>query len=500
MFRKVLIANRGEIALRVIRACRELKIATVAVFSQADRDSLHVRLADESVCIGPAAAAQSYLHIARLISAAEVTGADAIHPGYGFLSENAHFAEVCASSGFTFIGPTPEMIRRMGDKAEARRTMLEAGLPVVPGSPGVLESVDEACSLAKQIGFPVIIKAAAGGGGRGMRVAWDEKSLRTSFGIAEAEARSAFNNPALYLERYVACPRHIEFQLFGDTHGNLIHLGERECSVQRNHQKLIEESPSPFLSPEQRVRVGELAVRGARSIGYLNAGTMEFLFDQDGSFYFMEMNTRIQVEHPVTEEVTGLDLVKEQILVAAGERLSMMQEEVEWRGHAIECRINAEDFTMGFRPSPGTITYSYKPGGPGIRVDSHIYAGYTVPPYYDSMIGKLIARGKTREEAVRRMEMALDEMIIEGIHTTLAFHRMALQHPRFRAGDLDTHFVEELLRKPPPAEAGRSAPVPTVANPLAPAPATESSTDGAVGERPTAPAARRSGSRKRARA
>jgi acetyl-CoA carboxylase, biotin carboxylase subunit len=468
MFRKVLIANRGEIALRVIRACRELEIATVAVFSQADRDSLHVRLADESVCIGPAAAAQSYLHIARLISAAEVTGSDAIHPGYGFLSENAHFAEVCASSGFTFIGPTPEMIRKMGDKAVARSTMMDAGLPLVPGSPGVLASVDEASSLAKQIGFPVIIKAAAGGGGRGMRVAWDEKSLRTSFGIAQAEARTAFNNPAVYLEKYIARPRHIEFQLFGDTHGNLIHLGERECSVQRNHQKLIEESPSPFLTPEQRIKVGELAVRGARSIGYVNAGTMEFLFDQDGSFYFMEMNTRIQVEHPVTEEVTGLDLVKEQILVAAGERLSVTQDEVEWRGHALECRINAEDYTLGFRPSPGTITYSYKPGGPGIRVDSHIYAGYTVPPYYDSMIGKLISRGKTREEAVRRMEMALDEMIIEGIKTTIPFHRLALQHPRFRAGDLDTHFVELLLQQPPSPGATSSGPAkPAPAKPAA---------------------------------
>ncbi len=472
MFRKVLIANRGEIALRVIRACRELNIATVAVFSQADRDSLHVRLADESVCIGPAAPQQSYLHIARIISAAEVTGSDAIHPGYGFLSENAHFAEVCASSGFTFIGPTPDMIRKMGDKAVARKTMIAAGLPLVPGSAGVLENADEAAAVAREIGYPVIIKAAAGGGGRGMRVAWDDKSARTSFGIAEAEARTAFNNPALYLEKYIARPRHIEFQLFGDTHGNLIHLGERECSVQRNHQKLIEESPSPFLSPEQRLKVGELAVRGAQSIGYVNAGTMEFLFDQDGSFYFMEMNTRIQVEHPVTEEVTGLDLVKEQILVAAGEPLSVKQDEVEWRGHSIECRINAEDYSLGFRPSPGQITYSYKPGGPGIRVDSHIYAGYTVPPYYDSMIGKLISRGKTRAEAVRRMEMALDEMIIEGIKTTIPFHRLALQHPRFKAGDIDTHFVEELLKPaqaPGDAAAGAKAASPHAAPAAEPA-------------------------------
>ena len=452
MFRKVLVANRGEIALRVIRACRELKISTVAVFSTADRDSLHVRLADESVCIGPPPPAQSYNYIARLISAAEVTGADAIHPGYGFLSENAHFAEVCASCGFTFIGPTPEMIRKMGDKAVARHTMREAGLPCVPGSEGVLASVDEATGLARSIGYPVIIKAAAGGGGRGMRVAWDEKQLRTGFGIAQAEAGAAFSNSAVYLEKYIARPRHIEFQLFGDAHGNLIHLGERECSVQRNHQKLIEEAPSPFLDEAQRRRVGDLAVRGAQSIGYQNAGTMEFLFDQDGSFYFMEMNTRIQVEHPVTEEVTGLDLVKEQIRVAAGEPLSLAQQDVEWRGHAIECRINAEDYEHGFRPSPGTITYFYKPGGPGLRFDSHVYTGYTVPPYYDSMIGKLIAHGKDRPEALRRMEIALEEMIIEGIQTTLPFHQLALRQPRFHQGDLDTHFVEQLL-KPEPAAA-----------------------------------------------
>ncbi len=450
MFRKVLIANRGEIALRVIRACRELKISTVAVFSTADRGSLHVRLADESVCIGPPPPAQSYNYIARLISAAEVTGADAIHPGYGFLSENAHFAEVCASCGFKFIGPTPEMIRKMGDKAVARRTMREAGLPVVPGSEGVLADIDEALSLAKTIGYPVIIKASAGGGGRGMRVAWDEKQLRTGFGIAKAEAGAAFSNNEVYLEKYIARPRHIEFQLFGDSQGHLIHLGERECSVQRNHQKLIEEAPSPFLSDAQRRQVGDLAARGAASIGYLNAGTMEFLFDQDGSFYFMEMNTRIQVEHPVTEEVTGLDLVKEQIQVAAGEPLSLAQGDVEWRGHAIECRINAEDHEHGFRPSPGVITYFYKPGGPGLRVDSHAYAGYAVPSHYDSMIGKLIASGKNRAEALRRMEIALEEMIVEGIRTTLPFHQLALRHPRFQAGDLDTHFVEALL-KPEPA-------------------------------------------------
>jgi acetyl-CoA carboxylase biotin carboxylase subunit len=449
MFRKVLIANRGEIALRVIRACRELDIATVAVFSEADRDSLHVRLADESVCIGPPQPAQSYLHVPRIISAAEVTGADAIHPGYGFLSENAHFAEVCASCGFTFIGPTPEMIRRMGDKAEARRTMREAGLPLVPGSPGTIADPDEALGIAGDIGYPVIIKATAGGGGRGMRVAWDEKQLRAGFGIAQAEAGAAFGNQSVYVEKYIAKPRHIEFQLFGDQHGSLIHLGERECSVQRNHQKLIEEAPSPFLNAEQRRTVGAIAVRGAQSIGYLGAGTMEFLFDTDGSFYFMEMNTRIQVEHPVTEEVTGLDLVKEQIRVAAGEELSVTQDEVEWSGHSIECRINAEDFENGFRPSPGKITYWYKPGGPGVRVDSHVFGGYTVPPFYDSMIGKLITNGKDRREALRRMQIALDEIIVEGVRTTIPFHRLALAHPRFQAGDLDTRFVEHLLKTEP---------------------------------------------------
>jgi acetyl-CoA carboxylase, biotin carboxylase subunit len=457
MFRKVLVANRGEIALRVIRACRELRISTVAVFSEADRDSLHVRLADESVCIGPPSPAQSYNHIARIISAAEIAGAEAIHPGYGFLAENAHFAEVCESCGFVFIGPTAEMIRRMGDKVEARRTMLAAGLPVVPGSEGAVAGVDEAVSLAREIGFPVIIKAAAGGGGRGMRVAWDEKQLRISFGIAQAEAGAAFASDAVYLEKFIVRPRHIEFQLFGDGHGRLVHLGERECSVQRNHQKLIEEAPSPLLTDEQRRRIGALAVRGAQSIGYRGAGTMEFLFDQDGAYYFMEMNTRIQVEHPVTEEVTGLDLVKEQILVAAGEPLSVAQEDVRWEGHAIECRINAEDHEHAFRPSPGAISYFYRPGGPGLRMDSHVYAGYTVPPYYDSMIGKLIARGKDRPEALRRMEIALEELIIEGIKTTIPFHLLALRSEAFRRGDLDTHFVETLLGTGRPAEAAAPA-------------------------------------------
>ncbi|MBI5170411.1 MAG: acetyl-CoA carboxylase biotin carboxylase subunit [Candidatus Eisenbacteria bacterium] len=447
MFRKILIANRGEIALRVIRACKELDIATVAVFSTADRDSMHVRLADESVCIGPPAPAQSYNYIARVISAAEVTGAEAIHPGYGFLSENAHFAEVCGASGFTFIGPTPEMIRRMGDKAEAKRTMKAAGLPMVPGSDGIIEDIEEAVAIAKTIGFPVIVKASAGGGGRGMRIAWDERQLRAGFGIAQAEAGAAFNNSAVYVEKYIVQPRHIEFQLFGDGEGNVVHLGERECSVQRNHQKLIEEAPSSILTPEQRVEIGALAARGAASIGYRNAGTMEFLYDADGKFYFMEMNTRIQVEHPVTEEVTGIDLVKEQLRVAAGEKMSFRQEDVRWEGHAIECRINAEDFEHGFRPSPGVVTYWHKPGGPGIRVDSHVYGGYAIPPFYDSMIGKLIAYGKDRADAIRRAEIALDEMVVEGIKTTIPFHKIALRHPRFRAGNIDTRFVEELFKE-----------------------------------------------------
>ncbi|MFM7231885.1 MAG: acetyl-CoA carboxylase biotin carboxylase subunit [bacterium] len=451
MFKKVLIANRGEIALRVIRACRELDIATVAVFSEADRDSLHVRLADESVCIGPPAPAQSYNHIARLIAAAEVTGADAIHPGYGFLSENAHFVEVCQSCGFTFIGPTPEMIRRMGDKAEAKRTMKAAGLPMVPGSEGILTDVEEAIGIAREIGFPVIVKASAGGGGRGMRIAWDEKQLRMGFGIAQAEAGAAFNNNAVYLEKYIVKPRHIEIQLFGDGQGNVVHLGERECSVQRNHQKLIEEAPSAVLTPKQRTEMGALAARGAASIGYRNAGTMEFLYDEDGSFYFMEMNTRIQVEHPVTEEVTGIDLVKEQLRVAAGERMSFTQKDVRIEGHAIECRINAEDFEHGFRPSPGKVTYWYKPGGPGLRVDTHVYAGYSIPPYYDSMIGKLIAYGKDRAEAIKRMQIALDEMIVEGVKTTIPFHKLALATEKFQSGDLSTRFVEELLKDRQPA-------------------------------------------------
>jgi acetyl-CoA carboxylase biotin carboxylase subunit len=445
MFKKVLIANRGEIALRIVRACRELHVQTVAVFSEADRDSLHVRLADEAVCIGPPPSAQSYRSIPRILAAAEVTNADAVHPGYGFLAENAQFAEAVTAAGFTFIGPTAEMIRQMGDKAEARKLMQGAGLPTIPGSKDVLTDVEEAHGLANEIGYPVIIKAAAGGGGRGMRVAMDEKSLRNGFMIAQAEAEAAFGNGAVYLEKFLVKPRHIEFQILGDQHGNIIHLGERECSVQRNNQKLIEESPSAAVTPEVRARIGALAVKGAGSIGYNSAGTIEFLMDSDGSFYFMEMNTRIQVEHPVTEEVTGLDLMKEQIRVAAGGELPIRQEEVEIRGHAIECRINAEDPAHNFRPAPGHVAYWYKPGGPGIRVDSHAYAGYTVPSHYDSLLAKMIARGKDRAEAIQRMILGLEEMIVEGIPTTIPFHLQALRHPRFIAGDLDTRFVEAMF-------------------------------------------------------
>ncbi len=458
MFDKVLIANRGEIALRIVRACRELKIKTVAVFSEADRDSLHVRLADEGVCIGPPPSPMSYRNISRILAAAEVTNATAIHPGYGFLAENAQFAEAVAAAGFTFIGPTPEMIRQMGDKAEARKLMTRAGLPTIPGSKDVLVDVDEALSLAKEIGYPVIIKASAGGGGRGMRVALDDKSLRNGFMIAQAEAEAAFGNGAVYLEKYIVKPRHIEFQLLGDQHGHVIHLGERECSVQRNNQKLIEESPSAAVTPEMRARIGAMAVKGASSIGYHSAGTIEFLMDVDGSFYFMEMNTRIQVEHPVTEEVTGLDLMKEQIKVAAGEKLPLTQDEVELRGHAIECRINAEDPSHNFRPTPGRVTYWYKPGGPGIRVDSHVYQGYNVPSHYDSLIAKLIARGKDRAEATQRMLLALDEMIIEGLPTTIPFHKQALQHPRWISGDLDTRFVEALFAEQKEAAASGAGP------------------------------------------
>ncbi|MEJ2678391.1 MAG: acetyl-CoA carboxylase biotin carboxylase subunit [Gemmatimonadota bacterium] len=446
MFNKILVANRGEIALRVIRACREMGIRTVAVYSEADRESLHVRFADEDVCIGPPPSKDSYLNIPRLIAAAEVTGADAIHPGYGFLAENAEFAEICERAEIHFIGPTAEQIRLMGDKAVARKTMAAEKVPVVPGSDGAIEDLDAALAAAKKIGYPVLIKAAAGGGGKGMRVAEDEDAFRKSFQAAQSEAAAAFGDGSVYLEKYLARPRHIEIQVVGDQHGRVEHLGERECSIQRRHQKLIEESPSPVLTPELRKKMGDAAVRGAAAIGYRSAGTVEFLLDEDGSFYFMEMNTRIQVEHPVTELVTGVDLVKEQILGAAGEPLSLpLKQPLKMNGHAIECRINAEDPAHNFRPGPGEITAFHAPGGPGVRVDTHVYQGYRVPPFYDSLIGKLIVHGNTRHEALARMRFALESFIIEGVPTTIPFLLELLDEPRFIAGEFDTKFLERWM-------------------------------------------------------
>jgi acetyl-CoA carboxylase, biotin carboxylase subunit len=442
VFKKVLIANRGEIALRVVRACRELGVETVAVFSEADRESLHVRFADDDVCIGPPPARESYLRIPRLIAAAEITGADAIHPGYGFLAENAEFAETCAASGITFIGPTPHQIRTMGDKAAARAAMIANDVPVVPGTPGPVEDVDEALAHAEKMGFPVIIKAAAGGGGKGMRVAHDSDDFARSFQLARSEALSAFGNGSVYVEKYLERPRHVEFQILGDTHGNVIHLGERDCSVQRRHQKLVEEAPCPVMTPDLRKRMGDAAVKGAKAIDYVGAGTIEMLLDEDGSFYFMEMNTRIQVEHPVTEMLTGVDLVKEQIRVAAGERMSVT-ETPELRGHVIECRVNAEDPKRNFQPSPGRIEVFHMPGGNGVRVDTHAYAGYSVPPYYDSMIAKLIVHGRDRAEALAKMRLALDTFIIQGVTTTIPFLGTLMNHPKFIEGDVHTKFLEK---------------------------------------------------------
>ncbi len=442
MFRKVLIANRGEIALRVIRACRELGLETVAVYSEADRESLHVRFADDDVCIGPPPARLSYLKIPNIIAAAEITGADAIHPGYGFLAENAEFADTCKASNITFIGPSAEQIRQMGDKATARRLAAEAGVPTVPGSPGTIEDPAEALGFAEGIGFPVIIKATAGGGGKGMRIAHDAEAFQQLFGLAQNEALSAFGNGAVYVEKYLEHPRHVEIQVMGDHHGRVVHMGERDCSVQRRHQKLIEESPSPALDDALRARMGEAAVRLAANIGYAGAGTLEFLLDQDGSFYFMEMNTRIQVEHPVTEMVTSFDLVKEQIRVAAGEPVSFQGDGRRLRGHAIECRINAEDPYHNFQPSPGLITAYHPPGGPGVRVDTHVYAGYTVPPHYDSLLAKVIVHGNDRDEALRRMGQALDSFILEGVTTTIPFLARVIRHRDFVAGRIDTRFLE----------------------------------------------------------
>lgn len=445
MFQKILIANRGEIALRIIRACRELGIRTVAVYSEADRDSLHVKYADESICIGPADPAQSYLNIPAIISAAEITDAEAIHPGYGFLAENADFAEICESCGIKFIGPPASAIRLMGDKVEAKRAMQRAGIPVIPGSDGVVDSVDEAREIAERIGYPVLIKAAAGGGGKGMRIAHTDITLASCFGVASVEAEAAFGNGKLYIEKYIERPRHIEFQILADQYGKVIHLGERDCSIQRRHQKLIEEAPSIVLSPKQRKKMGEAACEAARAIGYINAGTIEFLLDEYGKFYFMEMNTRIQVEHPVTEMITGIDLVKEQIRIAAGERLIYNQNDITLRGHAIECRINAEDPDNDFLPKPGKITFLLLPGGPGVRVDTAIYQNYFVPPYYDSLLAKLIVHGPTREAAINRMLRALDEFRIEGVPTTIPFYRFLLQRREYRRGTIHTNLVAQII-------------------------------------------------------
>jgi len=448
VFKKILIANRGEIALRVIRACRELGVQTVAVYSEADRESLHVRFADDDVCIGPPPSRESYLRIPRIIAAAEITGADAIHPGYGFLAENAEFAEICAASNLTFIGPTAEQIQIMGNKASARKAMSDVGVPIVPGTPGPVDDSDSALEFAKSIGFPVIIKASAGGGGKGMRVARDADDFARSFQLARSEALSAFGNGDVYVEKYLERPRHIEFQIMGDKYGNVIHLGERDCSVQRRHQKLIEEAPSPAVTPALRESMGTAAVAGAKAINYVGAGTIEMLLDADGSYYFMEMNTRIQVEHPVTEMITGEDLVKEQIRVAAGEKLSV-KTLPSLRGHVIECRVNAEDPGRNFQPSPGKITAFHPPGGPGVRLDSHVYAGYTVPPYYDSLLAKVICQGRDRAEAIARMRVALESFVVEGVTTTIPFLARVMQNDRFMRGDVDTKFLErepELFR------------------------------------------------------
>jgi acetyl-CoA carboxylase biotin carboxylase subunit len=445
MFDKIVIANRGEIALRVLRACRELGVKTVAVHSEADRDLKHVRLADESVCIGPAPSAESYLNVPAIISAAEVTDAVAIHPGYGFLAENADFAERVQQSGFTFIGPRPETIRLMGDKVSAIRFMRDAGIPCVPGSDGALgEDPRENQRLAGHIGYPVIIKAAGGGGGRGMRVAHSETALLNALSLTRAEAAAAFGNGTLYMEKFLENPRHIECQVVADASGNAIHLMERDCSMQRRHQKVIEEAPAPGITEEQRQHIGGLCAEACRRMYYLGAGTFEFLY-QDGEFYFMEMNTRVQVEHPVTEMITGVDVIKEQLLIAWGDPLSYRQEEIEIRGHAIECRINAED-PISLLPSPGKIEQFHMPGGPGIRVDSHVYNGYVVPPYYDSLIGKLIAHGENRHSAVARMRTALAEMVIEGIRTNVPLHQRILQDQGFLEGGANIHYLEEMLR------------------------------------------------------
>lgn len=446
MFNKILIANRGEIAVRIIRACREMGIGTVAVYSETDRDALHVHLADEAVCIGPAPSSKSYLNMENIISATVLTGAQAIHPGFGFLSENSKFAKLCKECNITFIGPTPEHIDKMGNKSAARETMIRAGVPVVPGSEGAIYDENEAILVAKEIGFPVMIKASAGGGGRGMRIAYNEAEFIKAFSTAKAEAKSAFGDDTMYIEKFVEEPRHIEFQILADSYGNIVHLGERDCSIQRRNQKVIEEAPSAALSDHLRKRMGDAAILAAKAVDYINAGTIEFLLDKHGNYFFIEMNTRIQVEHPVTELVTGLDLIKEQIRVAAGEPLSITQQQIKIKGHAIECRINAENPKFNFRPSPGTIKELHIPGGPGVRIDSAVYSGYTIPPTYDSMIAKLITYGKDRKEAIDRMKRALEEFLIDGVDTNIEFQLEIMNHPSYQQGKFDTGFiVREIL-------------------------------------------------------
>ncbi len=441
MFKKILIANRGEIALRIIRTCREMGIKTVAVYSKADAESLHVRFADEAVCIGPNASSESYLKIPSIIAAAEITNADAIHPGYGFLSENSKFSKICQENGIKFIGALPEQIDGMGDKASAKKTMKDAGVPTIPGSEGLLKDLNDAISIAKGIGYPVIMKATAGGGGKGMRMCNNEKELKTAWESARKEAKAAFGNDGMYLEKFIVEPRHIEIQIAGDQQGKACHLSERDCSVQRRHQKLVEETPSPFMTKELRKKMGDAAIKATKAVRYEGVGTVEFLVDKDRNFYFMEMNTRIQVEHTITEEVINYDLIKEQIKIAAG--IPISGKNYEPVGHAIQCRINAEDPLNDFRPSPGKITEYHEPGGHGIRIDTHVYAGYTIPPYYDSMISKLITVAQTREEAITKMERALSEYIIEGVKTTIPFHQKLMQHPKFRDGKITTNFLDE---------------------------------------------------------
>jgi len=443
LFKKILIANRGEIALRIIRTCREMGISSVAVYSEGDADSLHVKFADEAVCIGSSSPADSYLNIPRVISAAEISNAEAIHPGYGFLAENAGFAEICESCGIKFIGPSPEVIRKMGDKSFAKETMVKADVPVIPGSNKILENHHEAEKLAEEIGYPLILKATAGGGGRGMKIIKEKGEIKKKYEIARSEAENAFGNPGLYLEKYIENPRHIEVQILGDNFGNVIHLGERECSIQRRHQKLIEETPSPIVDTKLRKEFGDSAVRAAKSVSYSNAGTVEFLLDENKNFYFMEVNTRIQVEHPVTEATSGIDIIKQQIKIAAGEKMDLKQENIELRGHALECRINAEDPDNGFMPSPGKIIGLHLPGGLGVRIDSHIYTQYIIPAFYDSLLAKVVTFGMDRKESIERMERVLEEMVIEGIKTTIPFHKKVITNSNFKKGIFNTSFLEK---------------------------------------------------------